>query len=615
MKEITPLGEREFEPRVEDIHIPSLHPAMDKFLVGVRPSITTKMVCLRGVDNNYFFEHAVFEGIHEADLKLTAMASRRALSRVADGTPPEYLTGIADVSESIPLTSPDNISVSMIRRAAIELTQSPSPEVRFLDLKDDLDLIHPGIKSLLRPYMHMAVGLPLYAGTIPLGVVWGLSSHPFKSGEKKEIERHLASFFTAVSTILAAELMSGDPDAGAVKRGIENADTASRYIRNLRTNVEGQNRPVRTIIAHSHQYGTDYRLDVSFIVPTSRGFAVSLKRFLPAKPRSTKNVLLMIPGFFNNRTLLDRLSREMALKYGYVVFSLDLRGRSRETMADTSMLDRGWTVDDYIWEDFPVAVNWISRQYPDAKIVVYGHSMGGMLPRFYTGAYETAKRVLDYEILPDPRSHLAGIVTMTSPTYINIRPSMPGFEAIKKGAQAVAGSSIAAKVINLFSSTVSAAVPTIGPREFFSFLHGTMDAMPDITYKVGTSVPTIRDFVGYKQITPPEWYFLLEDTFCTESIKSITQFVKSQLMQGGYYSFDGTINYTEEQKNMDLPLYTIIGTRDRIATPETVRSGDEMVPSQNKVVGEYPQGHLGILLHPGTVEKIAADTHAWLKKL
>lgn len=84
---------------------------------------------------------------------------------------------------------------------------------------------------------------------------------------------------------------------------------------------------------------------------------------------------------------MDKVARELSLRHGYRVFSMDMRGRSRRTLPLFGIRE-GWTVDDFIQEDFPAVLAWIKENFPNEQLVVVGHSMGGMIPRFYCSAYE-----------------------------------------------------------------------------------------------------------------------------------------------------------------------------------------------------------------------------------
>lgn len=133
----------------------------------------------------------------------------------------------------------------------------------------------------------------------------------------------------------------------------------------------------------------------------------------------------------------------------------------------------------------------------------------------------------------------------------------------------------------------------------------------DVTYRL----PTVKDFIGYEQITPPEWYFMMEDVFCEESMLVISQFIRSLIDGDSFTSVDREINYTLACNDLEIPHFTVVGTSDEIAPPETVRQGHLAGKSPKNRIAEYKQGHLGIITHPETVRQIALATDEWIRQL
>ena len=64
----------------------------------------------------------------------------------------------------------------------------------------------------------------------------------------------------------------------------------------------------------------------------------------------------------------------------------------------------------------------------------------------------------------------------------------------------------------------------------------------------------------------------MEDVFCEESIKVLLQFLRSQLGHDkSFWSYDGQINYTQEQQdNFELLIFSVIGNLDKIVPAETI---------------------------------------------
>jgi pimeloyl-ACP methyl ester carboxylesterase len=327
----------------------------------------------------------------------------------------------------------------------------------------------------------------------------------------------------------------------------------------------------------------------------------------------------MIPGFFCKRSIFDLLAREMAFRHGYKVISLDYRGRDKSTLPDEG-IHNAWSIDDFICEDFPRALSWIREQYPDDGIVVYGHSMGGMIARFYAGSYSNILEATGDPELPDPDSHIAGIVSIASPDYVDVKLGIPGIGLMQMFTDMIPEAfhlrTISGNVFNkLLGLSLSSLVPTVNLKSFFTYLHDIHESMRQITFNVSTRILSIQDFFGFPQITPPEVYLLMEDIICEESTKVMIQFFRSQFFDKSILSFNGRINYTEDLRNIRLPVFHIMGSLDIITYPDTVRYGYSIISSTNKHLKKYRQGHLGLILHPKTVREIAETTNRWIGAL
>ena len=65
---------------------------------------------------------------------------------------------------------------------------------------------------------------------------------------------------------------------------------------------------------------------------------------------------------------------------------------------------------------------------------------------------------------------------------------------------------------------------------------------------------------------------------------------------------------------MNIPVFSIAGTLDRIVPSATIE--DIMnLPIPNKKIEYFDQGHLGIILHQETVNRICKLTDDWINGL
>lgn len=608
------LSKRNFKPDYEDIYLQSPGDSLSAFILQIQDSFTRLLTHVVSYDEKPYFSYTIFESLKDSELKISSIINRSAMFRIAQDRTPEYLQQILKEAEGVPVSNWNNPSVRVLKKANAysQRNEDPTQAIEFLELDNKEELpVH--IKQLIRTRMKSAVGIPIFVGKQPVGVLWGASNFKYDSAVKKDLKERLGSLMKAISDILRLELDIAKGDHASIQKVIESLDTFCRYDSIVLTNCSNSINPPRTVLGFSYQYNTKFRTDSNYVLPTNNGFAISLKRYVPEKVADKSTVLLMIPGFFCNRILMDALAKEMAYKYHYTVFTLDVRGRSSYTVVNNSA--SSWTIDDYINYDFPIALQWLYDQYPDSKFVIYGHSMGGMIPRFYTCIYDKLKQNEHIVVLPDPRERIKAVVTISSPTYINVQSNLTGFNFIKKTVKILGKSAVSQTIISLISMTISTGLPVISLNQFFQFLHNLGEPVKDLIFNVGTKTNTINDFIGYPEITPPEFQLFLEDIFCKESIYGIQQFLKGQISDSGFMSFDETINYTEELKKFDLPLFTVSGSIDTIAPPETVLCVNDIVSSKIKETRSFPQGHLGIIVHPPTVKQIASDTQEWIKSL
>lgn len=608
-KEKTTTVEKAYFPESDEIYILPIPPERDEFIQKVQTAFVNKMVSLTFSNDELIFDFAIFEKVQGRNLKITASSSQYYIKTLTNNQAPEGFRRFLAKTRPIDLDHERNLSAQIMRQSILEMKQGRKPLVEYIDMRNDPRL-HPKLRKLVTKTMRYAMGTPLFMRGQPIGMLWGIRRKALSLAQKKEVEQQLHSLREGIEIILVEE-MDSERDAYFARRKIDKIDTLSTLETLLYTRYPGQTIPVKSQFRYSYRYQAHFRQDTSFIVPTSQGFSISLKRFLPEKLNGRNLTILMIPGFFCNRSLMDRIAREMALRFGYRVFTLDMRGRSKFTLPKTGITRLLWSVDDYIWDDFPKALRWLRENYPEDRVVVLGHSMGGMIPQFYASAREFCQELCQREDLPDPDGLIAGIVAITSPSYINLKFSNQWLEILFRYLRDLGQNRVLNPAFRLFSLGLESAVGTIDLNSFFNFLHKMSQTIRNLSFDIG-KLPTIKDFIGYPQITPPEWYFFMEDVFCEESIRVIIQFLSSMTEEGAFRSLDGRINYTLAQEKLKIPLLSVIGTLDTLAPPHTVLHTQNLARSPKNKILEFEQGHLGIITHPPTVRAIAEATHDWL---
>jgi esterase/lipase len=80
-------------------------------------------------------------------------------------------------------------------------------------------------------------------------------------------------------------------------------------------------------------------------------------------------------------------------------------------------------------------------------------------------------------------------------------------------------------------------------------------------------------------------------------------------------SCDGKINFTEEFRKINMPVFAIAGTLDKLAPPESVKPIFDIISSQIKHYREYEAGHLDIIEGKLAKEVISKDVVDFLLKI
>lgn len=597
----------------EELFIYPVSEPIYKFTEKVWSAFVNKMVGLTFSNDKHIFDHSIFEVIDGTELKIVASATHFKMKEMIGKKSSKDIQEFMTKTKPISIFDEGNDSAKIIQKAILAFSHAKRPDVEIINLRDSK--IHPNLRVLLTSTMRYSVGITLIVKENPIGILWGIRKEKLTEAQKLEITMQLHTLFDVIEYVIAREV-DNNGDHYFARKNIEKSDTTSAIHHLLYTVQETQKDPVTSIIAHSHKYNVMYRLDASYIVPTAGGYSVSLKHFARENLNDTNKIILMIPGFFCRRSVMDKLAREMALRYGYRVFCMDMRGRSKYT-APKGEASKSWTLDDYIQDDFPAVLNWLALNYPGQKVVVMGHSMGGMIPRFYTGAFEKIKQLPGKSNLPNPYDHVAGIVSITSPNYMNLESQILGMDMIKSGVKLISNKAIYDTLFNLVSFPVHSAVNSIDLNKFFRFILNFHSSLRQFSFSVSSQIVNLNDFIGYKQITPPEWYFFVEDVFCEESIKVLLQFLRSQLShEKSFWSYDGNINYTQEQQdNFEMPIFSVIGNLDKIVPAETIEDVLNLPKPTNKKVARYDQGHLGIIFHHDTVQDITKQADEWIREL
>jgi pimeloyl-ACP methyl ester carboxylesterase len=317
---------------------------------------------------------------------------------------------------------------------------------------------------------------------------------------------------------------------------------------------------LRTKTCIQHTTRNDRITLIKDVVMTGDSSLGMVRKRLPP-PRQPKGVVLLIHGFGQNRYTWHTSKRSFSaflVKKGWEVFSVDLRGHGRSRRFAGSI---PLSLDDYISEDLPSCFQEIERLTGQKKIVLVGHSMGGMI------SYAAASTSL--------RDKVNGIITIGSPYRFGL-----GNNTIQR----------LAKVLHLLRLT------------------GILDSNPSIPVRsFGRQVRKFRKLFDSKALPvslrgwrPKSIEPEILDEYLERSFEPTNIQITLDLMTGAdrvaLSNPGGRIDYGVAFESLRLPLLVISGSQDSLAPPASVQKGFLRSRSENKTYRSFPLGHADLIL-------------------
>jgi pimeloyl-ACP methyl ester carboxylesterase len=272
----------------------------------------------------------------------------------------------------------------------------------------------------------------------------------------------------------------------------------------------------------------------------------------------TRAPILLVHGFGQNRYAWHLPARSFAnhlSRAGFDVFNLDLRGhgRSRHFGARAPR-----SVDDYITEDLPLAVEEILRHTGNRAPFVVGHSLGGLV------AYGSA---------PGLAGAVQGIVSIGSPYHFT------------RGSLSLQAVSV------FFEALRRVGVPHVG--------------LPLPLYPIGRVMRTFRRLADspFYPIPLRGWHagalepHVLDQHLRLAFDRAGLGEMRNMFEWAAQKRFGGeTKDYVEQFEAMDLPLLVVAGANDDLAPPASVRPAFEKSRSKDKTYKTAPLGHIDLLV-------------------
>jgi polyhydroxyalkanoate synthase len=244
-------------------------------------------------------------------------------------------------------------------------------------------------------------------------------------------------------------------------------------------------------------------------------------------------------------------------------------------------VDRFLNLDDYVNWYIDDAVDKIRSRHNLDSITIFGYCMGGTLSVMYTGIHP--EKVKNFILMAAPLDFEAdqGLLKKWSrPEYFD-----------------------AGKLVEAVGNV---------PGEFLNFGFLLLDPMGNTYSKYMKFTEKVDDdrFV--------EMFFRMEKWIndgiplageaYREFISKLyqeNQIVKNKLKLNGH---------KVDLNNITMPLLSLVATYDHLVPPESSRGFNDLCPSKDKKMIEFPTGHIGLSVSSATHAKLWPEVAEWLKE-
>ncbi|MGD9818241.1 MAG: alpha/beta fold hydrolase [Desulfomonilaceae bacterium] len=334
----------------------------------------------------------------------------------------------------------------------------------------------------------------------------------------------------------------------------------------------------------SWYYSSSSNQDATYLTVTEDGWRIAIHRYKPENIEDPVPVILC-HGLGSNRFVFDLEEAPSLACYlkdaGYDVWLPELRGSGMSDAPGlfSSRSSHTWGFDDHLKFDLPRIIDFVTQQTGSKKIRWIGHSMGGMLVNAYIS------------VTSDPR--ISSVITIGAPVDFSQM-----------------NNHIFKRLLKL--KCVLKLIP-INPLPFFGRL-----LVPVIT-----RTPNFVHGLYYRLNIDPHIARKISSIGCQLISSSKLWLDMGQFLETGRFGPCEGGNYLDRLRECNVPLLVIAGSKDFMATLETVVPAavarDESFVRKLVVAGKDSgfaenYGHIDLLIGLRSREEIFPIIRQWLEK-
>jgi polyhydroxyalkanoate synthase len=293
----------------------------------------------------------------------------------------------------------------------------------------------------------------------------------------------------------------------------------------------------------------------------------------------TVATLLLIHGYGQNRYAFHLPSRSLVnhlARAGFDVYNVDLRGRGRSGHLGAR---RPRSVEEFIVEDVPTALDEIRAISGNRPVFLVGHSLGG---------------VVSYCVAVEHRSRVAGVVSMGSPYHFTL------------GSRWLAGLTAGFMALDKRLKLPNLVVPARAYGRYVRTARRVVESrfypVPFRGFRPGSIEPEVLE----------QHMSLAMDRGSIATMRAMFSWAGE--VRARKREDDGLFGYSTRFEALDLPLLVISGTHDDLAPPASVRPAHDRSRSSDRTYRELPFGHVDMVIGREAPQLTWPLIESWLKK-
>ena len=268
--------------------------------------------------------------------------------------------------------------------------------------------------------------------------------------------------------------------------------------------------------------------------------------------------VLLVHGFGQNRYAWHLPARSLAnhlAAAGFDTYNLDLRGHGRSRQLGAR---RCRSVEEYVREDLPMAVEEVQAQSGGRPVFLVGHSLGGLV---------------SYGAAPGLEGAVRGVASLGSPYHFT------------RGSLSLTAVSL------LVTTLTGAGVPLGNANLSIKHVGVALTALRRIAESPLYPIPWRGWHKGALEADVLHQHFTL--AFDRAGVGELAEMFSWG--SAGHFLGEGGA-YTERFEKLDIPLLVLAGIHDDLAPPESVKPAFDRSRARDKTYSALPLGHIDLLM-------------------